>query len=380
MAEKEDTNDLKSQFRKIFLEMNRNLVASGMPTPLNLAPVASSKLNIPPKINLGQSFATKEASSKTFFDSDIHKHVKLQDGKLVAESRINTQEVICMGEPFCWVTTRDSRYERCDFCLQSTLHVLIPCSGCRFAMYCGAQCQQLAWAKYHKLECAVLKEFGGDEPECCMLETLRCVCVGLALHRNNVASLWHQFQTPLNSRSAMRLDLTDYDMYGIFLGMSHIISLTEASVLHRRLRTMHDGLVKHLSTDSTGLLRFEKYFLKSLLVHHLLVLLEINKGFDILLKKDHPSYFLFQKHTVSNGWYPLYHLFEHSDEPNVVIINDACKRKIAIALRHIEPGDSITIGHMPLKLRVTFRFYKHGMFDPDCPCEECAGGFKIRRQ
>ena len=60
-------------------------------------------------------------------------------------------DTVLEASPSLFVLSNSVRGERCDFCF-SLKEDLLRCSKCKFARYCGRDCQRKAW-KDHKVEC-----------------------------------------------------------------------------------------------------------------------------------------------------------------------------------------------------------------------------------
>lgn len=74
---------------------------------------------------------------------------------LRATSTLSPGEMLYVAEPFAYTVSEIGRGLVCEYCLCTPGH-LLQCSQCKFAKYCGKQCQREAWPD-HKRECAFLK-------------------------------------------------------------------------------------------------------------------------------------------------------------------------------------------------------------------------------
>ncbi|XP_055344237.1 histone-lysine N-methyltransferase SMYD3-like [Paramacrobiotus metropolitanus] len=66
-------------------------------------------------------------------------------------------------DPMVWMLERSAYKTHCAYCLQ-TSPGLRTCSGCQLHRYCNSACQVADWKVEHKLECALLKEIGRQDP------------------------------------------------------------------------------------------------------------------------------------------------------------------------------------------------------------------------
>ncbi|KAJ1138361.1 hypothetical protein NDU88_004748 [Pleurodeles waltl] len=84
---------------------------------------------------------------------------KFQNGSkgngLRATVHVSPGEVLYVAEPFAYTVKKQGRGLVCEYCLRATVK-LLQCSQCKFAKYCGKECQTKAWLD-HKRECKCLK-------------------------------------------------------------------------------------------------------------------------------------------------------------------------------------------------------------------------------
>lgn len=87
-------------------------------------------------------------------DLSLWKSVKGEFGRFVYTHRdLNPGDVVAIDTPVFRCLNEDSIYIKCDNCSSSNFLNLIPCKGCSKVMYCGEECQQVAYKSYHQYEC-----------------------------------------------------------------------------------------------------------------------------------------------------------------------------------------------------------------------------------
>jgi len=67
--------------------------------------------------------------------------------------------------PFVAAASPEKRKSRCHMCFKEAKSVNCLCGGCKWAKYCGAECQRQAWMLYHKYECQAVVKAQGTQLE-----------------------------------------------------------------------------------------------------------------------------------------------------------------------------------------------------------------------
>ena len=81
------------------------------------------------------------------YDDKFGRHV-------VTTRKIKPGEILAVEKPYCLILTTENMYTHCAHCLRIAW-ASIPCEHCVFVVYCSENCRDMAWKKYHDIECPV---------------------------------------------------------------------------------------------------------------------------------------------------------------------------------------------------------------------------------
>ena len=73
---------------------------------------------------------------------------------VVATRKIQPGEILAVEKPYSLILFTENMYTHCAHCLRIAW-ANIPCEHCVFAVYCSENCKNIAWKKYHDVECPV---------------------------------------------------------------------------------------------------------------------------------------------------------------------------------------------------------------------------------
>ena len=93
---------------------------------------------------------------------------------IVAKRDIQPGEIVLSEKPYASIMLADSRLDHCSHCYKFTL-APIPCPSCCHCLYCTAQCRNLAYKLYHRVECPlgqIMEQSGVDKFAFLALRTL----------------------------------------------------------------------------------------------------------------------------------------------------------------------------------------------------------------
>lgn len=77
---------------------------------------------------------------------------------IVSTTGIAVGEVVAEEKPYAKILLSNKKYTHCHHCLK-LCYILIHCTNCTTAMFCGDNCKNVAWKQYHKYECPLLSTF-----------------------------------------------------------------------------------------------------------------------------------------------------------------------------------------------------------------------------
>lgn len=76
---------------------------------------------------------------------------------LTVNRRIPPGDILMIEDVYAAFPSREERYLICTNCLDFTLNG-IPCDYCPCAIFCSKSCKDIAWERYHKIECDILRD------------------------------------------------------------------------------------------------------------------------------------------------------------------------------------------------------------------------------
>lgn len=121
---------------------------------------------------------------------------------LTVNQDVKTGEFLIIEKSYAVRPKIDQTYVACSECSNATFNG-IPCNFCPCVVYCSEKCKELAWSRYHQLECSILplvcqKPFFTDN----VAMTLRIFVIGL-----NEEGLEKGFQYVLNENKKVEESL-----------------------------------------------------------------------------------------------------------------------------------------------------------------------------
>lgn len=75
---------------------------------------------------------------------------------IVTNKDLRVGQVVAIEDGFCTLILPCVRYHRCANCLEECDLNLIPCEHCTSTMYCGIDCMEEAWKRFHQFECPII--------------------------------------------------------------------------------------------------------------------------------------------------------------------------------------------------------------------------------
>lgn len=92
----------------------------------------------------------------TFLANCIELQKNSQYGQhVVTVTDLKPGDVVAVEEAFCSTLHHEFKYERCENCLKEHNYSLVPCKHCVSVMFCGDECRDEAYEKFHKIECPI---------------------------------------------------------------------------------------------------------------------------------------------------------------------------------------------------------------------------------
>ncbi|XP_033231350.1 SET and MYND domain-containing protein 4-like [Belonocnema kinseyi] len=81
------------------------------------------------------------------YDDKFGRHV-------VTTRKVQPGEILAVEKPYSLILATENMYTHCAHCLRIAW-ASIPCEHCVFVVYCSENCRDVAWKKYHDIECPV---------------------------------------------------------------------------------------------------------------------------------------------------------------------------------------------------------------------------------
>lgn len=102
-----------------------------------------------PKMKRSKKIPCASNTIEVKYDKTFGKH-------LIANSSISPGEILIIEDAYVTFPSFEERFLICSHCLDVTF-VSVPCESCPCIVYCSKLCKNIAWDKYHKIECSILK-------------------------------------------------------------------------------------------------------------------------------------------------------------------------------------------------------------------------------
>uniref|UniRef100_A0A336M3K9 CSON001819 protein n=1 Tax=Culicoides sonorensis TaxID=179676 RepID=A0A336M3K9_CULSO len=294
---------------------------------------------------------------------------------LRAKRDFNPGDVILRDKAILRFVDPDSKYSRCNYCLKSNLLNLQPCEYCSTAMFCGNECKNLAWKRYHKFECGTLYD-----P---FVPSIRATLMVFTLF-NDTSKIKDFILTAQNNPMTIfdfdYKSMREEDYFKIIFGMaSNKSKLSEKDLLFLETSMKLRMYILLEETELNQLLNTQE--LKDLFLETSILLTLI------LNANSHAFYCLarmpnigtpYKKDKFGKCLLPVLSLTNHSCEPKV---NSAFRNNIAylFVTRPIKAGEQIFDSYGPSFLNQTKderKLLLHS-YHFDCTCNACVKNYPV---
>ena len=129
-----------------------------------------NNLNLPPRKDINHKLDLPKLSNNKHYSCAANSVTIGYNEKfgrhLIATRNIKPGEIVMIEEGYTLMPFKSKTYLLCSHCLDFAYNA-IPCEFCVFAIYCSKNCKDIAWEKYHDIECSALEYMSKAKFEIC---------------------------------------------------------------------------------------------------------------------------------------------------------------------------------------------------------------------
>lgn len=265
---------------------------------------------------------------------------------VVTNADLKVGTVIIEEKPFSAILIPAERFKRCENCLQSNSLSLIPCKNCSDVMYCSETCREIAYTKFHKFECGMVKIL--DD----MFDYRNHFALKIFFESLDKFQSLDQFKSAWNSmESNGNASILDFDGMDPESSKFNMLKAVKALGCDRPIEIIYHKinvgvaivnfmlensleLKKVLSSSADDIEFFKTFVCRQILISN-------TNGFEIYGNKQHKEKCgIDEENDIGNAIYPFGSLLNHSCAPNILRLNKG-NALLIVVCRHIKKGEQI---------------------------------------